>query len=102
MGLDLTLLLPIVEIGPDSWFAHSNLWTSRAYDLYEAIRDLPSTPVAADFSTYVGGRTDPDGETCYGNTQVDPYDDPVRCVTAGDLAKLAKHPGRRIGNNRAI
>ena len=91
MGIDLMLLpfdcdIPAVEgVGAIS-FSHTILPVDRSYGLWEKIRELPTTELPENFTAYVATR--PDGEAGYGHLSEDAYDDPILCVTAGDLARV--------------
>lgn len=93
MGVDCTLLP--VEFENDQWgYSHTVLKLDRNYTVWEMLRKLPDAgAVPSSFASHIGGRVregEQAGEPCYGETQKDPYGDPVRCVRAGDLAKLSK------------
>lgn len=91
MGVDCKLLP--VEHDTNKWgFSHSVIRLDRESVFFNLLCGLPDAgPVPQDFATYIGGEI-PDGtfegETCYGNTQEDPNGDPIRCVRAGDIARL--------------
>lgn len=92
MGIDCTLIP--VECEKDGWgYGHSIVSLSRDYDFWDKLRSLPDAgPVPADFNTFYG--TVPDGslkgEHGYGKTEKDPYGSPLRCVRAGDIAKMKR------------
>lgn len=90
MGLDCRLLP--VECDRGDWgYSHSIIPLDRVSALFDAIRKLPDAgPVPPKFSTFCA--TVPDGENegepGYGDTQEDPYGQPLRCIYAGDIAKI--------------
>ena len=87
MGVDLTLL-PITENKDKTWgYAHTVLACTRDYVLYDRLRALPDEPVPASFTAYVARIPDGEmkGEHCYGHVTYDAYEEPLRCVRAGEL-----------------
>ena len=91
MGIDLMLLpldcdVPASEVTKSFGFSHTILPMGRNHSLWEHIRALPTTALPEDFSAYVATR--PDGESGYGHLSEDPWGDTIRCVTAGDLARV--------------
>lgn len=91
MGIDLMLLpldcdIPAGEQGKSFGFSHTILPVDRSYSLWEMIKELPTTELPENFTAYVSTR--PDNEPGYGQLHIDPYMDPILCVTAGDLARV--------------
>ena len=86
MGIDL-ILLPY----DSSFFSHTVLRVDRDYDLYDAIRDIPSKEVDDNFTSYVS-RDDQCEETHYGKTIENPYGQRTAFVLAKDL-KRVRIPG---------
>jgi hypothetical protein len=109
MGLDLKLLpfdssvMSSGDLG-DWAFSHTVLNCERRSELFREIQEGTEelyTPVPKNFSTFVS-RED-DEETHYGNTQTDPYGEPIQSVPAKALLAFAKHKGvRDNAKNRAI
>ena len=104
MGLDLKLL-PFdssVMSGGDlgDWaFSHTILNCERRSELFLKIREDTEEvckPVPKNFSTFVS-REDNEG-TKYGNTQTDPYGEPIQSVPVKALLAFTKDKGVR--NNR--
>ena len=102
MGVDLTLLPVAYESGDGRWgYAHDVLNCGRDHDLWDAIRTLPTTPVPADFHTYLS-RDDRYEDLHYGQTQDDPYGKPLRCVTAGELVAIGQQERTGLPCNVAV
>lgn len=103
MALDLRLL-PF-DSPPD--FSDSMAWSHTILScdrtaVLRPLRKLRGQPVPEIFNTFVG-QLQKSGEHRYGNTQVDPYGDPIRCVKVSQLLNLTRNRGVTWSqHNRAI
>ena len=100
MGLDLKLLpfdSSVMPLGDGAWaFSHTVLNCERRRELFQDVLDGTeglTTPVPENFATYISRENDE--ETHYGNTQTDPYGEPIQSVPAKALLAFAKHNGVR-------
>lgn len=72
------------------------LSSSGSEDLFDVLKGLPSAPVPATFTSFVGDQE-------YDLTTEDAHGDPVRTVSAGMLCTVQDHPGvTTSAKNRAI
>ncbi len=99
MGVDLTLTFNIVpHIAPQKdglrFLAYSRLSLHRDYNLWELIKTVPSHPLPESIDWY-----DDEGIK---SVIVDPYGEPLRYATAGDLAPIAAHVSTRFGWNAGV
>jgi len=86
MGVDLTLL-PL--IGPDFWASHDVIQLNRRSALWPEIAKLKQHPIPMPLTCYLSRGED--GESRYGNTEKDPYGDPLKWTTAAELLTLKDH-----------
>ena len=98
MGVDLTLM-PVYT--PDSWLCHDNIDLNRRRELWDAIESLPQLAIPRPVQSFLA--TNADGDTAYGSLSEDPYGQPLKYTTAGDLLSLKEHPAITDNHkNRAI
>lgn len=91
MSLDLTLIP--VEHDDGRWgYGHTVLRMDAANYIHDLIErfNLRETDPPDKFNTYLS-RDDKYEEPHYGETNEDPYGEPLRCVRAGDLGALVLH-----------
>lgn len=88
MGVDLTLMPTLNEIPREGWpwIAHDRWVLSRSRALWGAIEALEPRVVPQGKALIFGG----DG---YGDYDCDPYGQPPTYLTAGELCRVAGHPG---------
>lgn len=93
MGLDLTLLVfDSHEEGPPH-FSHTMIYLDRHGALFDALRKVEEAhgaPVPEGFTSFRSREKNayhPHGDDHYGVTERTPYDEPLRFVRAGDLAR---------------
>jgi hypothetical protein len=90
MGLDLTLIPFDCDTGVLA-FSHTVLTLDRYRELFEDIGLLNQLPIPAKFHSFCGRHLGCD-EPGYGQTEMTPYGEPIKCVLAGDLVKIGgKH-----------
>lgn len=110
MGVDLKFL-PFAYEGMSSSFSDTVLSLTRRRELFDEIREIDTKEVPDTFDTYVSREEmyiDVDVDVSelpphFGNTQTDPYDDPVEWCFVKDLTELSDLEGVQDNpKNRAI
>jgi hypothetical protein len=82
VSLDLSLI-PIEYEDSHMAFGHSLLRIDAGRWWYEALKDCNNEPVPKDFATFRGPGKD--GEPRYGNTQITPYGEKLRCMRVSEI-----------------
>lgn len=94
MGRDLYLLPFDGELSSGAAFSHTVLGCLRRDELFEAldiIEEQAGVPVPSEFYSFMGEGKD--GEHGYGITTDTAFGEPLRCIPALLLRRLAGHTG---------